>query len=439
MGDDIPLENSFHLEEVLSDEDENRSTTIRGRTQDIFVNRIRTPPITRSRSQHTVSSQSSVRNLMGTSSAVQLLDENRFLNDELNRVETVLNLTRAEKDELSIRYNALSDRLEQSLRAHGIDVASEAGDGEPERRVLVQQNIELRRRLEEEHQSYKRKLSNYQEGQQKQAQLVQKLQEKVVQYKKRCAELESLTDQQRVDMDRIRVSSTSNSTPPSLTYKSRIPENSEEQDASAIILEEEKQKSANLGQLNILLREQLDQAHLANRQLSDDVRHLTKELQQVREELAKRKHDFKEETRAFNKYYDKEHNMMYELWREIVSFRQQFTELKGTTERDLTRVRNDLAQTGRSLTSACFSFLTSAKTAESQGQAAAERERNDRANLESQIREKTREMTDLQQKLQELTQLNEKLRNQLSDKDSAITNLARTNQAMVSFSFSSNN
>ena len=57
-------------------------------------------------------------------------------------------------------------------------------------------------------------------------------------------------------------------------------------------------RSANLGQLNILLREQLDQAHLANRQLSDDVRHLTKELQQVREELAKKKHDFKEETRV---------------------------------------------------------------------------------------------------------------------------------------------
>ena len=52
--------------------------------------------------------------------------------------------------------------------------------GEPERRILVQQNIDLRRKLEEEHQSYKRKLSNYQEGQQKQAQLVQKLQQKVI-------------------------------------------------------------------------------------------------------------------------------------------------------------------------------------------------------------------------------------------------------------------
>lgn len=48
---------------------------------------------------------------MATPSAAQLSDENRYLNDELNRVETILNSTRAEKDELSIRYNALSDRV----------------------------------------------------------------------------------------------------------------------------------------------------------------------------------------------------------------------------------------------------------------------------------------------------------------------------------------
>lgn len=58
-------------------------------------------------------------------------------------------------------------------------MASDNNTGEPERRILVQQNIDLRRKLEEEHQNYKRKLSNYQEGQQKQAELVQKLQQKV--------------------------------------------------------------------------------------------------------------------------------------------------------------------------------------------------------------------------------------------------------------------
>lgn len=49
--------------------------------------------------------------MLTTSSAVQLADENRYLNEELNRVETILNLTRAEKDEISIRYNAISDRV----------------------------------------------------------------------------------------------------------------------------------------------------------------------------------------------------------------------------------------------------------------------------------------------------------------------------------------
>lgn len=58
-------------------------------------------------------------------------------------------------------------------------MASDSNTGEPERQILVQQNIDLRRKLEEEHQNYKRKLSNYQEGQQKQAELVQKLQQKV--------------------------------------------------------------------------------------------------------------------------------------------------------------------------------------------------------------------------------------------------------------------
>ena len=50
-------------------------------------------------------------------------------------------------------------------------------------RNLVQQNIELRKRLDEEHQNYKRKLQAYQDGQQRQASLVQKLQAKVVRAK----------------------------------------------------------------------------------------------------------------------------------------------------------------------------------------------------------------------------------------------------------------
>jgi rootletin len=103
-----------HLEEVLSDGDgdnDNQSASIHSRTHDLLLNRIHTPPLIRSHSPYTISTQASSRNMMNTPSAGQLVDENRYLNDELNRVETVLNLTRAEKDEISIRYNALSDRV----------------------------------------------------------------------------------------------------------------------------------------------------------------------------------------------------------------------------------------------------------------------------------------------------------------------------------------
>ncbi|CAF1515640.1 unnamed protein product [Rotaria sordida] len=431
MVDDNILEATIHLEVIShdddDDDDDNRNTPTRGQIHDIILNRVQTSPLTRSRSPFTVSSQSSSRNIMTTPNSTQLMDENRFLNDELNRVETILNLTRTEKDELSIRYNALSDRLEESLRAQGIDISSDSNNGEPERRILVQQNIDLRRKLEEEHQNYKRKLSNYQEGQLKQAQLVQKLQQKVLQYKNRCSELELLMEQHKNGMERIRLTSASNATSSSI-YELRTTQTNDEENIAIITLEEEKHKSANLMQLNTMLREQLDQAHLTNQQLNDDLRRTIVELQKLRENFTQQTHDWKQEERVFNQFYNKEHNFMYELWRDIVSFRKQFIELKGSTERDLTRVRNDLAQTERSLTSACFGFLTVAKTAETQGQATSERERHDRTSLESQIRDKTREISDLQQRLQEISLLNEKLRFQLAEKDGTIMTLTRANQ-----------
>ena len=57
---------------------------------------------------------------------------------------------------------------------------ADMGGSDDSNKSLVQQNIELRRKLEDEHSGYKRKLQAYQDGQQRQAQLVQKLQAKVL-------------------------------------------------------------------------------------------------------------------------------------------------------------------------------------------------------------------------------------------------------------------
>ena len=77
---------------------------------------------------------------------------------------------------LGFTLRFLGLQLEQALQ---LERGEAARSEDPSAQGLLQQNIELRRRLEEEHSGYKRKLQAYQEGQQRQAQLVQKLQAKV--------------------------------------------------------------------------------------------------------------------------------------------------------------------------------------------------------------------------------------------------------------------
>lgn len=48
---------------------------------------------------------------MTTPTPQQLQEENRLLSSELNRVEDLLAASRAERDELGIKYNALSEKV----------------------------------------------------------------------------------------------------------------------------------------------------------------------------------------------------------------------------------------------------------------------------------------------------------------------------------------
>ena len=48
---------------------------------------------------------------MSTPTPQQLSEENRLLSSELNRVEDLLAASRAERDELGIKYNALSEKV----------------------------------------------------------------------------------------------------------------------------------------------------------------------------------------------------------------------------------------------------------------------------------------------------------------------------------------
>uniref|UniRef100_A0A8C3NKI9 Rootletin-like coiled-coil domain-containing protein n=1 Tax=Geospiza parvula TaxID=87175 RepID=A0A8C3NKI9_GEOPR len=139
---------------------------------------------------------------------------------------------------------------------------------------LAQHNIELRRLLEEEQAAYKRKLQAYQEGQQRQAQLVQKLQAKV-------------NPSPGGHWDNLGT--------PRHGCHPRPSRSSNELENALIRLEEEQQRSSSLVQVNSMLREQLEQANVANAALSEDIRKLTADWARARDELEQREAEWRRE------------------------------------------------------------------------------------------------------------------------------------------------
>ncbi|KFP41054.1 Rootletin [Chlamydotis macqueenii] len=185
------------------------------------------------------------------SARLSLQEENRVLQQELSRVEDLLAQSRAERDELAIKYNAISERLEQTLQL-------ETGERETaESRSLAQHNIELRRLLEEEQAAYKRKLQAYQEGRQGKSFLgdagtflgmpcldvnhptvtvtVPVPSAQVLQYKKKCGEVEQQLLEKETELEQERLTLDASGSQPD-------EESSNELENALIRLEEEQQR-----------------------------------------------------------------------------------------------------------------------------------------------------------------------------------------------------
>ncbi|XP_069775013.1 rootletin-like isoform X7 [Narcine bancroftii] len=371
------------------------------------------------------------------SSVLPLQEENCILQQELSRVEDLLAQSRAERDELAIKYNAISERLEKTLRL-------ETGEREREcleNKSLAQQNVELRRHLEEEQASYKRKLQAYQEGQQRQAQLVQKLQSKVLQYKKKCSDVEQQLVEKATELEQHRLSSRLDLSEVRLQRCDE--EQSNELENALIRLEEEQQRSASLAQVNSMLREQLDQANCANVTLSEDIRKLTSDWAKAREELEQKELDWRHEEETFNLYFSNEHTRLLTLWRQVVGFKRHFCQIKSASERDLSELRNDLAKSWRTIHASCLNLSGHLCLSESSSAAALERQGVQLALLERQLRDKVREMLQLQAKsdqekaeqnarITELMVTVERLQTQNNEKEKAISALSQSVETLES-------
>lgn len=112
--------------------------------------------------------------------------------------------------------------------------------------------------------------------------------------------------------------------------------------------------------MNSILREQLEVSTNANQVLTSDIHRLTREWQKTRQELDEKENQWRDEEQSFNEYFTKEHHQLLTLWHHVMQFRQDFSELRTTTERDISSFRSHLRQTTHNATNACFTLYANA-------------------------------------------------------------------------------
>ncbi len=112
---------------------------------------------------------------------------------------------------------------------------------------------------------------------------------------------------------------------------------------------------------------------------------------------------------SFNEYFSAEHSRLLSLWRAVVAFRRQFSEMKASTERDISHMRSDVTRAARSMHSACLNLSANERSRDTQLSVQVDRERTERSELEQKLREKTREVLDLQSQYDSrITEINAK-------------------------------
>uniref|UniRef100_A0A2K5DWW0 Centrosomal protein 250 n=1 Tax=Aotus nancymaae TaxID=37293 RepID=A0A2K5DWW0_AOTNA len=216
--------------------------------------------------------------------------------------------------------------------------------------MLEEQVLALQQQMAENQAASWRKLKNSQEAQQRQATLVRKLQAKVLQYRSWCQELEK------------QLEATGGPIPQRW-------ENVEEPNLDELLarLEEEQQRCESLAEVNTQLRLHMEKADVVNKALREDVEKLTVDWSRARDELMRKESQWRMEQEFFKGYLKGEHGRLLSLWREVVTFRRHFLEMKSATDRDLTELKAEHVRLSGSLLTCCLRLTVGAQSREPDG------------------------------------------------------------------------
>lgn len=59
--------------------------------------------------------------------------------------------------------------------------------------------------------------------------------------------------------------------------------------------------------------------------------------------------EWKDEEQAFHDYYSTEHDRLVNLWKDVVSVKRLFVEMQKSTEKDLSKLKDEISCAGREM------------------------------------------------------------------------------------------
>ncbi|KAL9897900.1 ciliary rootlet coiled-coil, rootletin isoform 1-T1 [Glossina fuscipes fuscipes] len=248
--------------------------------------------------------------------------------------------------------------------------------------ALLRQNQELRQRLADEANNYRRRLDTYKQAQQNQATLVSRLQSKIQQYRQRCSDLEermqeTIKPSTTCHMPKLTTGPTSSqvvcATSLTLGHSSQPCSSSLEttplspptcgggrecvvhEDSSELCrkLDEEHKKCEQLMAQNNALRQQLEESNHTNEALTNDLQKLTNDWSNMRDELMAKEDEFKEEEQAFKDYCNSEHNRLLKMWREVVAVKRAFRDIETAMKTEVSKMGLEINSTTKELLASC--------------------------------------------------------------------------------------
>jgi rootletin len=191
-------------------------------------------------------------------------------------------------------------------------------------------------------------------------------------------------------------------------------------------------------QLNVTLREQLEESHNTNESLTGDLQKLTNDWEALREEMIIKEDEWKDEEQAFNDYYSTEHNRLLNLWRDVVSVKRLFMDIQSTTERDLNSLKSEVNSLGKEMMTACCRMDTNIFTDTVLGVRKCDRAKNlviDLCFLQGKERYlHQQELSDLKHELDTMKIQHDTCQTEIKMKEERIQQLVKDAQTLVSSS-----